>query len=136
MTKKEKRALRLQICRMLDTECAKCKKVDQALDGKKNSERDSAKNQFQNYCITECSTGERLRSIASELTGEKIKPPKKKSFLAATRQREELTPQSYVADKEKGMKDWQIAMQYDISTSRFGKIKKCWREQGLLEVGV
>ncbi|SDH84716.1 hypothetical protein SAMN04489735_10794 [Aneurinibacillus thermoaerophilus] len=142
MTRQEKRALRLQICRTLDEHCGNCETKKQALKGKSSSAWDAASQNLQTYCNTQCPVGKQLHELASKLTGELIRPepieikPEKKApvklMKVVSKPREELTPESYMQDREKGLKEWQIAIQYDISPSGLYSRKKRWREQGLL----
>lgn len=145
VTKQEKKALRLQICRILDTECATCEKKQQILDGAKGSARDNMLPSLQRYCNTECLIGLKLQEFASELIGEKIKPirkqvgagkKKKVQVVADTapRSRDELTPESYMEYSRKGLKDSEIARKHGLTASGMYSLKLRWRNKGLLEV--
>ncbi|AMA72751.1 zinc-finger domain-containing protein [Aneurinibacillus thermoaerophilus] len=145
LSRKEKRALRLQICRTLDEHCGNCETKKQALKGKSGSAWDAANQSLQAYCNTQCPVGKQLHALASKLEGVQIRPgsievqpvlkvrPKPiKLMEVVSKPREELTPESYMQDREKGLRDWQIAIQYDITPSGLYSRKKRWREQGLL----
>jgi hypothetical protein len=115
---------------------------DQELKGKSGSAWDAANQSLQAYCNTQCPVGKQLHALASKLTGEQIRPepieikPTKKAKIKlmqiTLKPREELTPESYVQDREKGLKDRQIAMQYDITPAAIYYRKKRWKEKGLL----
>lgn len=147
MTRKEKRALRLQICRTLDEHCGNCETKKQALKGKSSSAWDAANQSLQAYCNTQCPVGKQLHAPASKLTGEQIRPepievqpvpiqqekPKPiKLIEVISKPREELTPESYMQDREKGLRDWQIAIQYDITPAALCYQKRRWKKKGLL----
>lgn len=141
MTRKEKRALRLQICRTLDEHCGNCETKKQALKGKSSSAWDAANQSLQAYCNTQCPVGKQLHALASKLEGVQIGPkltemkPKKtpvKLMKVASKPREELTPESYMQDRQKGLRDWQIAIQYDITPAALCYQKRRWKKKGLL----
>lgn len=138
MTRQEKRALRLQICRTLDEHCGNCETKKQALKGKSSSAWDAANQSLQAYCNTQCPVGKQLHALASKLEGVQIRPVQKvrpkpiKLMEVVSKPREELTPESYMQDRKKGLRDWQIAIQYDITPAALCYQKRRWKKKGLL----
>lgn len=130
MTRQEKRAVRLKICRMLDEHCGNCSLINQPAKGLTVAEWNKVRNDLQRYCNTECPIGKKMQELNNRLLVPKEEPkPKKAKDIGV---KGGLTPEVYMQEKREGLKDWQIMNRYDMSSSALYSRKRKWREQGLL----
>ncbi|NMF00256.1 hypothetical protein [Aneurinibacillus aneurinilyticus] len=141
LSRREKRAIRLQICHILDEHCGNCDFINQPAKGLTVAEWNKVRNDLQRYCNTECLIGKKMQELNNRLLVPKEEPkpikiirkPKQKLQKSKdVRTKKNLTPEIYMQEKRKGFRDWQIMNRYNISSSALYARKRKWREQGLL----
>nr|WP_051331001.1 zinc-finger domain-containing protein [Aneurinibacillus terranovensis] len=129
MTREEKKAVRLQICGLLDDHCAMCETKKQAIKGTKGRAWDEANQNLQKYCINECPIGIQMRALGTMLVSSSEKEKKSAGHPVVY---VDLTVEEYQAKKKQGLLDHEIAKLHGISRSGFQKRKARWRKQGLI----
>ncbi|MED0670416.1 hypothetical protein P4S95_09315 [Aneurinibacillus aneurinilyticus] len=127
LSRREKRAIRLQICHILDEHCGNCDFINQPAKGLTVAEWNKVRNDLQRYCNTECLIGKKMQELNNRLL-----VPKEESKSKGIGTKNDLTPEVYMQEKHRGLKDWQVMVKYNMSSSALYSRKRKWREQGLL----
>jgi len=105
LTKKQKKFIRLEILKQLDSSCNDCKIY---LNAKKEHGIDEASR----YCITECEIGLRLQKLSSH--------------LGKNEQKTTITKEMYLELKNQGLNNRSIAEQFDIPLKKIHSLRINW----------